>query len=519
MRLPLSELSDSRVGPAYEDKHPQVTLTDRSTRNRAAGHGAAADGRRRPMTSTRTRNLARAIQRANPDMKYTEALRHAEAGRIVIDPKGSNDALIDLCRAAGMDATPIDLSAQRSDEPLDPTSISLHFPLRSNAEVPFDPNGDALPLGDPEPERERLGNYVDRIRPVYDLRPALWDGKTHPDPLTFLVGQDLRTGEEQHVTLKGATPHVMISGASATGKTSLAEIIAAQALVRPMPWDSSLRGSVVIVDPKGTLAHRWAGRPGVTVANGYEAGAEPDADGNPVTGPLVMAAVMEWIENEYQRRTAVLAQHKNAGTWVGLPDEVKREERLAPMIVLLDEFLDYVNRESRGRDDLPAKTKAANRRRAELFKKEKDAREKIINLADRQVRKYRHVGIHTIVTSQALPEGTLGSSFASNLPVRVMTGRVSNAKLKAAFVGQHIPKLPTVREAIEDNERKTERITGRARIVTGPGAEVEMIQVPWFGGTSNDQALNKWLPRGAVPPNGVFSLPAGKPRGASTLEG
>lgn len=490
------------------------------------------------MTSTRTRNLARAIQRANPDMKYTEALRHAEAGRIVIDPKGSSDALVDLCRAAGMDATPIDLSAQRSDEPLDPTSISLHFPLQSNAEVrtetesarerfkpqtrtfggevPFDPNGDVLPLGDPEPER--LGNYVDRTRPVYDLRPSLWDGETHPDPLTFFVGQDLRTGEEQHVSLRGATPHVMISGASATGKTSLAEIIAAQALVRPMPWDSSLRGSVVIVDPKGTLAHRWAGRPGVTVANGYEAGAEPDADGNPVTGPLVMAAVMEWIESEYQRRTAVFAQHKNAGTWMDLPDEVKREERLAPMIVLLDEFLDYVNRGSHGRDDLPVKVKAANRRRAELLKKEKGAREKIINLADRQVRKYRHVGIHTIVTSQALPEGTLGSSFASNLPVRVMTGRVSNAKLKATFVGQHIPKLPTVREAIEGNERKTERIPGRARIVTGPGAEVEMIQVPWFGGTSNDQALNKWLPRGAVPSNGDFSLPDGKSRGASTVE-
>lgn len=378
--------------------------------------------------------------------------------------------------------------------------------------MPSDPNGDVLPLGDPE--AEPWINYVDRAWPVHDLHPALWDGETHPDPLTFFVGQDLRTEEEQHLTLKGATPHVMISGATGTGKTSLAEIVAAQALVRPMPWDSSLRGSVVIVDPKGTLAHRWAGRPGVTVANGVEDAAEPDEDGTPVIGPLVMAAAMEWVETEYQRRTAVLTQHKNAGTWTDLPDEVKRKERFAPMIVLLDEFLDYVNRKSRGRDDLPTKGNAANRRRNELRKKEKVAREKIINLADQQVRKYRHVGIHTIVTSRTLPEGPLGSSFAGNLPVRVVTGRVPNAELETAFAGQNIPKLPTDREVSEGDERKIERIPGRARIMAGPGAEVEMIQVPWFGGRGNDQTLDKWLPRGDVPANGDFVPASGAPRGS-----
>lgn len=41
---PYSEPSTSRVGPANEDKHPQVTLADWSTRTRAVGHGTAADG-------------------------------------------------------------------------------------------------------------------------------------------------------------------------------------------------------------------------------------------------------------------------------------------------------------------------------------------------------------------------------------------------------------------------------------------------------------------------------------------
>lgn len=138
--------------PAHEDKHPLVTLNVWSTRTRAAGHGTAADGQteKTPMASTRTKNLARAIQRANPGMKYTEALRHAEAGRIVLDPMAPlTEALADLHRAAGVDVTP----------------ISLHDPSES---VRFDP----LRVAPAEPREVLLDEWHD-MRPSEESRAIL----------------------------------------------------------------------------------------------------------------------------------------------------------------------------------------------------------------------------------------------------------------------------------------------------------------------------------------------------------
>lgn len=82
------------------------------------------------MASTRTKNLARAIQRANPGMKYTEALRNAEAGRIVLDPKGPIEALADLYRAAGVDVTPISLHDPSESVRLDPLQVAPAEPIR-----------------------------------------------------------------------------------------------------------------------------------------------------------------------------------------------------------------------------------------------------------------------------------------------------------------------------------------------------------------------------------------------------
>lgn len=423
------------------------------------------------MASTRTRNLARAIQRANPDMKYTEALRNAEAGRIVFDPRGSYEALLEIYQAAGMDITPIAPSPSARNAPLDP------FP----------------PAGRNEDTEQKL----------QDLAPVLWDGETHPDPLTFLVGQDLGTGEDRHLTLNGTTPHLLISGGTASGKTGIAEIIAAQAVMKAMPWDSDLRGSAVIVDPKGPLARRWAGRPGVIVANGQEDAAEPDEKGNPITGSAVMASAMEWVKEEYQRRQAVMTRRGDIGSWLDLPDAVKREEQFAPMIVILDEYLDHTLREDA--DD--------NALDSALIEKENTARETVINLVNSQARKYRSVGIHTVLVSQKIAEAAIGSSLMGNLPGRVMTGQVNNAQLRGAFGEQDIPELPSTREVDENGEQKTKVIPGRARIMSGLGS-VETIQAPWFGGNANIETLNKWLPRGETPPNGDFTPPTGKPRKA-----
>lgn len=354
------------------------------------------------MASTRIKNLARAIQQANPGMKYTKALRQAAAGHVA---------------------------------PMWP-----HAKMQS-------------------------------------LPSPVWDGETHPDPLTFVIGQDMETGEARYLTLSGEAPHVLVSGATATGKTGFAEIIAAQVAMKRMPWDLNLRGSVVILDILGPGARRWAGRPGVIAAGGPGRGV--DEAGNPTSEVVAMASVMEQVEAEHRRRSAVLAQHKNAATWLDLPDAVKREERFAPMLVVLDEYLYLLGPDVEARGD-------------ELIENENAARATVVNLVNRQVKKSSQVGIHAVVVPQKIEVGAIGASLMANLPVRVMTGRVAGSQLRAAFGAQdqNIPELP-----VPSNAQPTKTLPGQARVMAGPLKEVQAIQVPWFGGPGNNETLDKWLPR------------------------
>lgn len=440
------------------------------------------------MASTRTRNLARAIQRANPNMKYTEALRNAEAGRIVIDPKGPNDALIDLYRAAGMDVKQIPLSEGRRS--LDPLQMPHTAPFElSWAMESMDTNSDFVPLKRAEGP---LSGDGEKPGPVYDLSPSLWDGETHPDPLTFLVGHDLRTEEAHYLSLGGSTAHLLISGGTGTGKSSTAEVIAAQALVKPMPWDPTLFGTVMFVDPQGGLASRWAGRPGAIAAHGQMDAAEADESEHPVTGPFVMASALAWIESERRRRSRVLDKH-GVASWMELPDEVKREERLAPVFVILDEYIDQAN------IDLADDAETA-------------AWEGARRLALEAVRKGRTVGMHVVLVSTEVEAPALTPFSMATDMVRIMTGAVGKPRLHSAFGDQSVPELPVTRQVIEGKTQKTQRLPGRARIMEGTGQEISLIQVLRFGGNRNSETLDKWLPRGEAPGNGDFSLPSGKPR-------
>lgn len=346
-----------------------------------------------------------------------------------------------------------------------------------------------------------------KVGPANYPTGVLWDGEIDPDPLTYIIGQNLESGRKQYLTLNDVSPHIAISGGTSSGKTSLAEIIAAQVLIKPMPWDPDLYGMVVIVDPKGPFARRWAGRPGVVAINGQEDAAEPDEDGNPITGPVVMASGMEWIEVEHQRRAAILSRYKDVATWMHLPDEVKREEKFFPILVILDEYIDHTDLEDSGGVD--------------RIEKENFARKVTMRLANWHARKYRNVGMHTVLIAQEVKMTLIGSVLMRNLPVRVITGQMDPTQLRTMFnkeSSDEIPSIPSTRYTFEDGEKKAKTIPGRARIMNAGGQDIEKIQISWFGGKTNSATLDKWLPRGEAPPNGDFTLPAGKPRKKSDFD-
>lgn len=344
-----------------------------------------------------------------------------------------------------------------------------------------------------------------KVGPANYPTGVLWDGEIDPDPLTFIIGQNLESGKKQYLTLGEASPHVAVSGATSSGKTSLAEIMAAQVLIKPMPWDPDLYGMVVVVDPKGPFARRWAGRPGVVAVNGQEDAAEPDDDGSPITGPVVMASGMEWIEVEHQRRASVLARYRDVATWVQLPDDVKRDEKFFPILVILDEYLDHTDIEAANGD--------------ERVEKENFARNVITRLTGWHARKYRNVGMHTVLIAQEVKMTAIGSALMRNLPVRAITGQMDGSQLRTMFGDREdIPSLPSTRYTFEDGEKKAKTIPGRARIMNALGQNIEKVQISWFGGKTNSETLDKWLPRGEAPPNGDFSLPAGQPRKKSDFD-
>lgn len=413
------------------------------------------------MASTHTKNLARAIQRANPGMKYTEALRHAEAGRIVVDPKGSPEAIAGLYQAVGMPVAPLDLSASVGSWPLDALRVA-----RGDEDRP-----------------------LATVHAPQDPLPLLWDGETHADPLTFLIGQGLESKEKRYLTLDGTDSHIMIAGGTATGKSNLAEIIAAQALMKSMPWDPDLHGSVVLVDPSGALARRWSGRPGVVVANAQEEESMSDESGYP-NMPAVMASTMEWVEAEHQRRAAILARYANVETWLDLPNEVKRAERFAPMVVVLDEYAEHAPVDSLLVDEHAAKKNAA--------------RETIIRLATWHARKYSIVGMHTVLIAQSVSNPAINATLMRNLPVRVMTGRAAISQLRTMFGSRDIPGLHSPHASNKNGEWSTPMSRGRARVMTQTG-RIEAVQIPWFGGSTNMETLDKWLPRGKASLGGHFT--------------
>lgn len=378
----------------HEDKHPKVALARKVY---PQPRGWTWDRRRRtrsrPMASTRIKKLARAIQRATPGMKYTAALRQAEASHPVRARKNTTPAL-------------------------------------------------------------------------QDLPPVLWDGEVHPDLLTFFIGQDLETGENRYLTLNDDSPHVLVSGATGSGKTTFAEVLATQNLIKPMPWNADLHGTVVVVDPLGPSAARWKGRPGVTTASGLHSGE--------------MTSVMEQVEAERCRREAVLARHSNAATWLDLPDEVKSAEQLSPILVVLDEYLFHTGTGPIGD--------------SERAKSEEIARETVSRMATWYAQIGRRTGVHVVVIAQSFEPALIGQSLMQNLPVRVVTGLPAGSSLRAMFHGRDVPEVPMF-SGVGGGELR--RINGRARIANSPGQGIEVIQAPCFGGRTNSDALDKWLPRGA----------------------
>ena len=347
-------------------------------------------------------------------------------------------------------------------------NLTAKYPRRSGWHVARKPNGS--------------GAIVSPARyPV----SAIWNGDVDNDnPMGFYIGESIDHPDSvQRLDLVNPSNHALVVGATGAGKTTAIEPIIAQNVLKTMPWDPALHGSAHILDPKGPLASRWSGRPGVLCSRGNADGT--NAEGDDISGFEVMASHCDLIEDEHRRRQEVLASYSDCSNWLELPDAVKAAHRLSPVLVVLDEFLDHTGKET------------AQGREAEQIKRDNAARAHILFMTSLWERKARNVGIHVIIISQEAKMTEIGSTRVRMAPVRIMAGRLDDVACKGFFsvAGSEMPYMPTTRRSTSPSGEVIEHpIPGRCYVQMATGQPVKRFQAYWFGGNSNTGTLDRYLP-------------------------
>jgi hypothetical protein len=327
-------------------------------------------------------------------------------------------------------------------------------------------------------DKDRTGTSAEIYPAEYPVS-VLWKGEYDPDPLVFLPGADLdHPGETASFTFGETTPHIMATGGTGSGKSSFAEIVLAQAGIKPMPWDPTLYADCQIIDPKGPFANRWENRPNMTVTNG--AVDIVDEFGESMSGVVAMAMHAEKLLKELERRSNVQQGYKGIATWIDLPDDVKKSEKLRPVIIVMDEFLDHVTKDSS---------------KSEQAEVENAARDRIVYITGQIARKGRSLGLHLILIAQDGKMTDIGSALVRQMVARIVLGNMDrNAMARMFGDGADLGILPTARLV----NGRLKGIPGRGRLMNAPGQAIHKVQIAWFGGSSNLDALDKFLPRAVV---------------------
>lgn len=344
------------------------------------------------------------------------------------------------------------------------------------------------------------------VTPAHYPMSVIWDGEVLDDPLEFFIGESLdRQGAPEVLKITQTAPHMLVTGSTGGGKSSLVEVICAQFLRKTMPWDPRAHGTIHLLDPKGPFANRWEGRPGVLVSRGDRDGTNADGDG--ISGFEVMAAHCDLIEEEHKRRAGIIARYRNAASWRDLPDDVKREEGFAPVLVVIDEFL-----------DIPGQEKEVGPQKDQIARNNA-ARAHMLYLVTEWARKTRYVGIHLILILQQANMADIGNQLKRNATMRIIMGPSDKDSYIGMFATPEPPVLPSMRKVVkivDGIERTTEEpIAGRGLVQYSTGQEIHRIQSSWFGGGSNSATLDKWLPRDPDPAAGRFDGDTARARMAS----
>ncbi len=175
-------------------------------------------------------------------------------------------------------------------------------------------------------------------------------------------------------------PHLLIAGATNTGKSNMVNVILCTFIMRNRPEDLRM----ILVDLKGGMEFTFY----ENIPHLLEI---PDLTQGIIYEREQVPRVLDWLIQEGERRMALLKEsgHKNIGTY----NLYRRKGRLHRILLVIDEWADIKLVRGLGRE----------------------AEEKLANIASRM----RAVGIHVILATQVPKSEVISTLIKTNLPGRM----------------------------------------------------------------------------------------------------
>ena len=212
-------------------------------------------------------------------------------------------------------------------------------------------------------------NEIVHLRDIIDCSKFI----EHKSKLAFALGKDV-AGEEV-VTDIAKMPHVLIAGATGSGKSVCINTLIASIIYKAKPSEVKL----VMVDPKVVELSVYNGIPHLLIPV--------------VTDPKKAAGALAWAVQEMENRYSLFAS-KNARDIKGYNEELDKEgstEKLPQIVIIIDELADL------------------------MMVSSKEVEDSICRLAQ----KARAAGMHLVIATQRPSVDVITGIIKANIPSRI----------------------------------------------------------------------------------------------------
>ncbi len=298
----------------------------------------------------------------------------------------------------------------------------------------------------PIPGKKAVGIEVPNVKAATVRMHSLLNSKqwkAQSSPLAFTVGKDI-AGEPVIADLDNM-PHLLIAGATGSGKSVMINSLLTSFLYRNSPADLKL----ILVDPKQVELKLYDGMPHLLTPV--------------ITEPDKCISALKWAVAEMERRYNKLSEANKRN--IGAYNKLKKEEGMPYIVIVIDELADLMSVAAR------------------------DVEALIVRLAQ----KARAVGIHLVLATQRPSVDVITGLIKANVPARIaftVAQQVDSRTIldqggAEKLLGQgdmlymtpRLPKPKRIQGAFID-EDEVDAVTNHIRMQSAPEYDEEVVTQP-----------------------------------------